>query len=457
MSYKLTKDALKEALEEKLLEIWQSGGIGREALREELRQRFIFIQEPEYIIHQRDDPIIRSGVDTPAVYYDVNLSPPYRMLMSASAQPAEDKLGYCESFDGKKWSNFKVAFESANSPWADAERFKPGGIVKVSNTYYIAYTSTEGGQRKIGCFTTDDFVTFTDVGSVILEGDSLDVGVGEDVSDPHLKYYNGKFYLIYTGWGAERIYRVFLATGESITDLSKHGEILRAHPEYDERHIFTLSTLTPDEGEGKWWLFYNVIHYQTYLGESWNSINVASGGSLKTLVKHGEVLAASMARPEPYPGWDFVDDPYIIRIGNTLKLWCGTVHNSGIVYAEAPVDGLLKSNFKAISPVEGKIWRDYFRDSTHPYSPWNNKAISAGDTSGPVSCLGFDNKVVYFISNVAGEVTVQILEPDGTWRDYYSEAVAANELTAIVITAPAEFVRLTFNQDATVTAWGVFS
>jgi len=36
MSYKITKDALKEALEEKLSETWQSGGAGRDALREEL-------------------------------------------------------------------------------------------------------------------------------------------------------------------------------------------------------------------------------------------------------------------------------------------------------------------------------------------------------------------------------------------------------------------------------------
>jgi len=38
MSYKLTKDALKEAIEEKIAEVWQSGGAGREALREELRK-----------------------------------------------------------------------------------------------------------------------------------------------------------------------------------------------------------------------------------------------------------------------------------------------------------------------------------------------------------------------------------------------------------------------------------
>jgi len=43
MSSRLTKDALKEALEVKLAEVWQSGGAGRKALREELAPTKIIV------------------------------------------------------------------------------------------------------------------------------------------------------------------------------------------------------------------------------------------------------------------------------------------------------------------------------------------------------------------------------------------------------------------------------
>jgi len=66
MSYKITKDGLKEALEEKLSDTWQSGGAGREALREELRSCFYtddsFISPIEII----NGGYFPDGFDTPA-------------------------------------------------------------------------------------------------------------------------------------------------------------------------------------------------------------------------------------------------------------------------------------------------------------------------------------------------------------------------------------------------------
>jgi hypothetical protein len=86
---------------------------------------------------------------------------------------------------------------------------------------------------------------------------------------------------------------------------------------------------------------------------------------------------------------------------------------------------------------------------------WNNASISAGDTTYGVICAGYGKKSIYFLSSVAGVLTVQVREPGGDWRNYDSIKVNANELTPYIITGDFEAFRLTFDTAATVTAWYV--
>jgi len=93
----------------------------------------------------------------------------------------------------------------------------------------------------------------------------------------------------------------------------------------------------------------------------------------------------------------------------------------------------------------------YFRDDDLNVE-WNNLAISAGDTTFPVACLGYD---VYleFLSSVGGTLTIEEdMVGDGDWRTYATETIAANTPKVIPLTGKMAFIRLSYNTASTVRA-----
>ena len=95
--------------------------------------------------------------------------------------------------------------------------------------------------------------------------------------------------------------------------------------------------------------------------------------------------------------------------------------------------------------------KKYFEDGD--VGKWNNVSISGGDETNLVTMGGYAKKTVYFLSDTAGTLTIQVVEPDGTRRTYDTVSIDADTLEAYIISGVVEKVALKFDTAATVTAW----
>jgi len=84
---------------------------------------------------------------------------------------------------------------------------------------------------------------------------------------------------------------------------------------------------------------------------------------------------------------------------------------------------------------------------------WDHLSISAGDATLPKKVLGYNDKTIYFKSDTAGTLTIDILAPTGDWMEYDTVSVDADTLEAYILTAAGYKVRLSFDTAASVTAF----
>jgi len=101
----------------------------------------------------------------------------------------------------------------------------------------------------------------------------------------------------------------------------------------------------------------------------------------------------------------------------------------------------------------GETKKGYFAGDA---GDWNDISISAGDTTDGVKCLKYKKKTIYFLSDTAGTLTVETQEPDGDWDTYDTISVDADALEPVSPTGVMEYVRLSFDTAATVTAFYEF-
>jgi len=101
-----------------------------------------------------------------------------------------------------------------------------------------------------------------------------------------------------------------------------------------------------------------------------------------------------------------------------------------------------------------KHTEDYFIEEDGTI--WNDVAITGGDQTDWVLCKSYRTPTLYFISDTAGNLTIQTQEPDGDGQTYDTVAIAMNTLEVYPIPASMRAVRISFNNAATVTAWWEF-
>lgn len=86
---------------------------------------------------------------------------------------------------------------------------------------------------------------------------------------------------------------------------------------------------------------------------------------------------------------------------------------------------------------------------------WDNKAISADDTSDPVTIRGYRDKILTFVATVGGTLTIES-DPagDGRWDTYDTVTITANTRENYVFPSGMQHakVRISFSAGATVTA-----
>jgi hypothetical protein len=73
------------------------------------------------------------------------------------------------------------------------------------------------------------------------------------------------------------------------------------------------------------------------------------------------------------------------------------------------------------------------------------QSISSGSlTSHPIPVFGYDRKTIYFMSDQAGTLEIQVFTLSGNWRTYDTISAPANTLTAYVMTGDALVARVVF-------------
>jgi len=126
-------------------------------------------------------------------------------------------------------------------------------------------------------------------------------------------------------------------------------------------------------------------------------------------------------------------------------------HTCMYLYNKSNVAGLpVYISWMRLTHYEQRWRRDYFGAGG---TDWNGTSISAGDQTDPVSMIGYAGKTIYFLSDTAGTLTVQVIDPDGTRRTYGTTSVDANSLEEYTISGVTRRVALKFDTAATVTAW----
>jgi len=99
-----------------------------------------------------------------------------------------------------------------------------------------------------------------------------------------------------------------------------------------------------------------------------------------------------------------------------------------------------------------KSWAKVYFEGTDG-TTWKNASISAGDETKLVTIKRYTKKTIYFLSDTAGTLTIQVVGPDGTRRTYDTVSIDADTLEAYIISGVVEKVALKFDTAATVTAW----
>jgi len=83
---------------------------------------------------------------------------------------------------------------------------------------------------------------------------------------------------------------------------------------------------------------------------------------------------------------------------------------------------------------------------------WDNTGISAGDSTPPIPCWGYDKVAITFTSDTAGTLTINGDTFGSSLREYDTVSISANTPEFYIMTAPLARFQLSFDSTATVTA-----
>jgi len=432
------------------------GGITRDALREELRPRFRFEMHPDWVIKRNDTPTVNAhAVDYPVpfyengiyyIYYEGNGTSGHGIALAQGPTPQT------------LVSNPTLLLTAADISWS-ANYPAPGSMVKVGATYYLYFTADVSPSGYIGVATSSSPTgPFVDSGAAILIPDATDVGSPATgwLHSPYVKYYNGLFWMLYSGVPASTgIYgKIYAAVSKDGVTWNKLGRVIAPEPQRNESAFSEASMLSPDEADGKWWISIAVepcfrSHMEAWYPathHAWAECKLASGNSPLSIQKHGYVFSGLLPSSSRPLGVDNLDDFNLMRVGDKIQIWCGSGADSGIGFAEAEVDDFLQANW-TVEPMADP--------PPAVHNLWRNTTIVANAQSNIVIAFGYHKKTIHFLSNMTGTLTIRVLTDEMlTFQDYDLPAdemeVTANVLKTIIMEGNVIALRLRFSQAATV-------
>lgn len=314
------------------------------------------------------------------------------------------------------------------------------GVVRRHNNrtpssykFAVFYHGAPGGS--IGFAHSTDLTTWTKyAGNPVINETSKD-----DAPSVVYNPEDNKYYLFWYSWDD---YNIYYATSPNLEDWTVQGTALTggAGAEAD-----LTSPSVVQLPRGMWLMSYNMSPEGVLEGTYGSRIGLAISEDLKNWTRLGGNPVLGYERTQSW------DESAIL--GPALALHEGVP----IIYYNAKPGDMGSESIGMASAVPFGKW---FNPSAHGYfqddgyrEPWNNRTISAGDTTWEVYAGGYTERTIYFLSDSVGTLTIEIKEPDGDWRTYGTADISANTLEEYSPTGEIEFLRISFDADATVTAW----
>jgi len=197
---------------------------------------------------------------------------------------------------------------------------------------------------------------------------------------------------------------------------------------------------------GKYVLRHGTLYMMWYEGEGMSSawqIGVAYSYDLRRWLRDPRNPILGPGYPGDFDaGW--VADPSVIIDEGVIRVYYGA-SDGKVVPPATGYAGL------ALIPTRPYI-RGFFRTD---WSPWDDRNISADETSDMVTCAGYRQRTIHFYSDTAGTLTIEHRTPSGTWKEYDSISNTAKEIYPLG--ADVEAIRIKFDTAAKVTAWWEFT
>jgi len=432
----------EQELKKKLEEIWQSGGAGREAVREELLYFFDWLKTAPFSKHP-NNPVLAWG-SAPA-WDDYDVEGPSSILIGEDGRfwlyyhasghtPANVyqnfRIGLAYSDDLVRWTKEAanpILTVGAPGSW-ESQFVADPCVLRIGDTYHMWYTGYDGAMNSIGHATSPDGVNWTkDERNPLVRGYFFpDVHYWPDKSEPYWMYAHND--------GLPK--RVYLFKSSDGINWTLHGAVLEASNEpraFDTIDVRQARVVRV----GK---LYLMFYFGYGLTEGMGGIGVALSLDGEHWIKYpGNPILTRNTNLDWEASRAVLPCP-LLWGGNLYLFYTGDYRGTSrgqVGFAKARIGPFAEEDF--FVEEDGTVW--------------NNASISANDRTLGVPTLGWKIKTIHFISDTAGVLTIEIFDPAGNWRTYLTENVSANELLTRVITAKVSGIRLSFNQAATVSAW----
>jgi len=343
------------------------------------------------------------------------------------AYGAHYKIGIAYSDDLISWTkeDTNPVLEYGPESW-DKQGVYDAQVLKVGDTYHMYYGGASSGWEAgaIGHATSSNGVDWTkdDENPVVtLPGDPI-------MSPTRILRVDNEW----------RLYlhankKNYLATSSNGVDWSLYGVVLGKGPFNSFLNQGTVKLRPVRLGENFWIGFFTGNNYSHH-----QEVGMCFSTDGKHWVRHPTSVISR--DPEGWAGENVVfTEPLFFR--DKIYLLYGAdklgTHTCRMGLAEAKIGGGVESG--------------YFKNGD--VGRWNDVSIDAGDTTYGIPTLGYGDISIKFLSDTAGTLTVQILAPDWSWKDYDTVSASADELETYNITGRTRGVRLKFDTAATVSAW----
>jgi len=468
MSERIPKETMEEMLRQATAGVWQSGGAGREALREELRKEIYWKTDLPLIKKYPDNPILEPESGT---WYDGSVGNPmvavdpetgkYVMIFAGwdSQGVGPKQFGYAESDDGIVWEVISKTSPVLSPDMTILEQDLEGGCLlydAVKDVWYLYYTAIGADDKyRTAVASSEDLINWTKHGIVIDvggAGEFDELWAGEPAAfkfGPH-----GLIAVVYTARDAAGTLTFGGALLDSWTHLAtKETPSIKFRGTSDfwdekvELHHFSKN--------GDYWtLLYegqNNNHRFWKIGIAFSKNNVVYGRAGQPLISEEAEWYAGFE----WQTWHGTVHPYLVKWRDRNLLYYTEVRKAGAKWWVGNRISVAFVDPRALYPGTYELYWDIWVNETIPV---------AGSTSYPITTDWPCDTTIFFFSDQDGTLDIEVdpinISGASDYRGFDTGlSVSANTLFKYQTSYRYRRLRLTFTPtaEATVSAFAITS